>query len=205
MPNRPDDLAVSVEPRQKQGVASDEARAATASRPSPAVLGQAGIANAGPLFPFTLKCDHRGWSDHSFRQTFMDYKPRGMSWYAYDVIVTSPSEVEFVAYGIFCPAKGGVGDEITRFKADVPASLTCQSIKHQAERLALAFRKKELAGAENLIVSGYAAAIIAAQGTSAGTAETRSGSGRQPAGPVVEDHAPDTDRNPHQEDTTHDT
>ena len=46
MPNRPDDLVVSVEPRNEGGVASDEARAATASRPSPAVLGQAGIANA---------------------------------------------------------------------------------------------------------------------------------------------------------------
>lgn len=38
---------MSVEPRNDGGVASDEARAATASRPSPAVLGQAGIANAG--------------------------------------------------------------------------------------------------------------------------------------------------------------
>jgi len=45
MIEREDDLVVSVEPQQKQGVAVP-ARAATASRPSPAVLGQAGIANA---------------------------------------------------------------------------------------------------------------------------------------------------------------
>jgi len=44
-----------VDKQQVTGVASDEARAATASRPSPAVLGQASIANADG-YDFTV--DH---------------------------------------------------------------------------------------------------------------------------------------------------
>lgn len=54
----------------------------------------------------------------------------------------------------------------------------------------------EVRASDDFKMARMAAALCVAQGTSAGTAETHSGSGRQPAGPVVEDHAPE-----HQSDT----
>lgn len=167
---------------------SDRATAASQSNPQ-AVSSIAGIPSAVELFPFTIECDYRGWSAHAFRDAFLARKPEGLTWYAYDVVVRSPNDVEFIVYSIACNVRGGVGREVARFQAEVPRSTTWPSIERQAEQLAKVLRRKELTEAEDEIIRGYASAIIAAQGTPTRSAETER-LGPKDGGPVTEGDAP---------------
>lgn len=79
------------------------------------------------VFPFTIRAvetRHFTSSSIQFRKTFLDGRPEGETWYAYDVIVHSRTKVEFVVFGMRDLLYGGIGDEVFRFEEVVDAKLT---------------------------------------------------------------------------------
>ena len=118
------------------------------------------------MFPFTIKAiehPHHTHSDHRFRHV-MRTLPKSESWFAYDVIIHSPTEIEFVTYGMRDTCYGGIGTERERIKTTVPASLTRQAIETKAFKLAEKRRADELAEIERLIIARYADEILTENG-----------------------------------------
>lgn len=115
------------------------------------------------FFPFRLYCDHeRGWSASQFKNTFMKVKPAGLTWYGYDVIIHSPTEIEFVVFEMYDNFSGGVGNEIARFTATVSRSVTDRDIRSRSMELAVDRRRHELCEAEAEIINRYANEFLAA-------------------------------------------
>lgn len=112
------------------------------------------------VFPFTLHCNDKGWSAYEFRSSFLASKPDDLSWYGYDVIIHSRTNVEFVVYSMRNSFSGGLGREIARFSAKVPASMTNAEIERRALHLATIKREAELHAVETEIILDYAAAIL---------------------------------------------
>lgn len=112
------------------------------------------------LFPFCLFAEetpHFTSSERDFQQTFLATKPADMSWFAYDVVILSPTQIEFIVYNMRCIASGGIGEPIANFSATVPAVLTLKHMERRAFSLARARRDEELLEAERKIVKSYAA------------------------------------------------
>lgn len=166
MPNRPDDLVVSVEPRNDGGA-------------SPLATGPSRVEPV-PVSPLRASV------------------PSAMAWYPRDV---DPEDAIFLDHGVayILPAGEGFPVHVKR-----------------VGKFAVGFHYRwsswsfgvEILRAGLLVQFGPTYFWLAhiqrqAQAIEARRAETGTGSVHESA--VVEDHAPNTDRNPHQEDTTHDT
>lgn len=113
------------------------------------------------MFPFTVYAKYEN-STRDFYQTFMANRPKGLTWYAYNVVVKSPTEVEFVVFDMEDMATGGIGDEIGRFEATVDASVTLVAMTRHAHELATLQLYDERVAEERRIVAGYAAEILQA-------------------------------------------
>lgn len=72
-----------------------------------------------------------------FRDEFLAVKPARMHWYAYDVLIKSPTSIVFVVYNMRDNFKGGVGDEIARLKSECSEAKTKPWIETHAFNLAL--------------------------------------------------------------------
>lgn len=128
----------------------------------PIVAEQQGGGWEEQIFPITLHCDMRGWSEYRYREFFCRNKPKEMTWFAYDTIIHGETDVEFVAYGMRCNYSGGLGEEIGRFNASVPSALTGEDIEKKILAVAAKRREDELADQERRIIAGYADEIRAA-------------------------------------------
>jgi hypothetical protein len=117
------------------------------------------------IFPFTLfaydNTPHYVSSEYKFRPVFLQNKPEGLSWYCYNVVVKSPTEVTFVHYGMLDNFSGGIGKLQGEFDAVVSAELTLPFIQKQAKLKAEWLRAQELAKAEQDIINGYYEQIMA--------------------------------------------
>lgn len=113
------------------------------------------------FFPFTLKCDRaNGWSAYDFKGLFLATKPKDTTWYAYDVVVLSPSRVEFIAFGMRDSYHGGVGEVIGRYAAEAPSSVMRPSLVDRALKLGKQrfLREQELRDTE--IIATYANELL---------------------------------------------
>lgn len=114
---------------------------------------------ANDFFPFTLRAQETlnyTYSPHAFREAFLSAKPEGMSWYAYDVIVRSPTKITFVVYDMRDMTYGGIGGEIGRVDWIVDPKITGQAMNDRMFALARDVRQQELEAAEMKVVAGYA-------------------------------------------------
>jgi hypothetical protein len=112
---------------------------------------------AKEFYPFKIACYDTGHfvqSPYEFRKPFLANKPEGHVWYGYDVIVKSPTEVEFVTYDMR-DSYGGLGRENGRFEATVDEAVTKEAIERRLNALAKEVRLRELERAEAKIVSDY--------------------------------------------------
>jgi hypothetical protein len=120
---------------------------------------------AEKFFPFRVECEQRldgqVWSSHEFRNVYNANRPKDKSWYAYDVVVKSPSLVEFIVYDMHDMCYGGLGKEIRRFEAKVHPELTRKSIERRAGMFALERRDRELVEQERAILLRYRDEILA--------------------------------------------
>lgn len=117
-----------------------------------------------PLFPFTifaLETTHYTMSAHGFRGAFLAAKPKDLTWYAYDVIVKSRTEVEFTVYSMRDNCYGGIGEKIATFEAVVDPSLTAGPIENEALRRGHEKRAEELMAIERRMVRRYADELLA--------------------------------------------
>jgi hypothetical protein len=115
------------------------------------------------MFPFTIpayETPHYTESAHDFRQAFIKAKPEGVSWYAYDVEVKSPTLVEFTTWGMRCTARGGIGAKGISFEAVVTPDVTRDAMWRHARGLAEQRRMVERMQTEEEIVAAYAAEIL---------------------------------------------
>lgn len=121
------------------------------------------------FFPIKLLAyDTPGYTDSSmdFRLIFQKAKPEGLTWYAYDTIVKSPTLVEFVVYDLasnYMRAEGGsgrIGREIGRFEVKVSKKDTKKTMQNRALRLAEQQRHDELVAQEQQIIGSYAYKIL---------------------------------------------
>lgn len=91
------------------------------------------------IFPFTVYAKDTGhyiqqpFNSHS---TFCKYKPRDLSWYAYDIEVLSQSRAKFTVYDMECFARGGIGDVVAEFECDVDAADVEKMIKNKVRKVA---------------------------------------------------------------------
>lgn len=117
------------------------------------------------IFPINIPCCDQGGGSYAFRSFFMATRPKDIIWYGYDSIILSKTEVEFVIYDMFDDmfdnCRGGLGAEITRFKALVPESTTERFIERRILDLAMERRTIEIIAAEGEIVKRYADEIRA--------------------------------------------
>jgi hypothetical protein len=112
------------------------------------------------VFPITLRCTPDGHYPYGWRETFLAAKPAKMVWFAFDVIIHTPTGVEFIAYS-FDELHFHVGDEIGRFHVDVSRDLTENDINRKILILAKNRRLKELEDEELKIINRYADEIRA--------------------------------------------
>ena len=115
------------------------------------------------MFPFTIPAyenPHYTESAPDFRQAFLKAKPEGVSWYAYDVEVKSPTLVEFTTYGMRDMCHGGIGARGVSFDAVVTPEVTRDAMWWHARRLAEERRMIERTQAEEEIIAGYTAEIL---------------------------------------------
>ena len=86
------------------------------------------------VFPFTLVSTWKGHSDLRFQRTFLRAKPEEMTWYCYDVIVKSPSEVTFAVYDIYDNVYGVKGKKIAAEVVNITNSyLAKNGVKAEVE------------------------------------------------------------------------
>lgn len=108
------------------------------------------------FFPFTIPCR----DDHTyvryateFQNLFLAHRPEKMSWYAYDVVIKSPTTVGFVVYTMRDSARGGIGGKVGEFEiGGVDPDLTKNAIIKQAYDLASSQRALELRLAEEALL-----------------------------------------------------
>lgn len=126
------------------------------------------------FFPFRIYASNEGWSPYEFRAVFNENRPEYIyhvefkgesfeftrrekfSYYCYDVIVLSQTEVEFVCFDMKDNYYGGKGKEIHRFRATVEKIVTSAYIGRRLFSRGVARREQELAEAENKICQNYA-------------------------------------------------
>jgi len=112
------------------------------------------------LFPFTIRAheveEGAVHNPYNFRDAFIEFKPKDMSWYAFDVTIKSPIHLRFTAYGMRSNMVGGIGKRLGEFDGYVKASLTAASIENRIKAMAEDRRRTELELAEAKIIRGYA-------------------------------------------------
>ena len=121
------------------------------------------------FFPIHINAEetpHFTSSSYKFRPLFLANKPTGMSWYAYNVIIHSPTNVEFVVYDMFCSARGGIGKEVGSFEATASAELTAPYIQKHAVSIAQYRIDEERRAANKLILKNRAEDVLAEFGLS---------------------------------------
>lgn len=117
------------------------------------------------IFPIQLYCDRgNGWSDSTFRETFLKAKSPSLTWYGYDVVITSATSIYFIVYSMRDAYHGGLGQPIKEIHLDVDSRLTRAHIEQAALREATRRRKKELEAAEQLVYQSYAEELLAEEG-----------------------------------------
>lgn len=107
-------------------------------------------------------------SAYEYREAFLgawkeldEQVRRREGYYAYDVVIHSRTQVEFIVYDMRDNCRGGIGKETRRLTARVKASLTRPDVEREIYRWAEARRSAELLAAEERIISGYATEIRA--------------------------------------------
>lgn len=122
------------------------------------------------VFPIDLRaCEtpHYTSSPYQYREVFraalLAADPRA-SYYAFDVTVHSPTAVSFIAYDMRDNLYGGIGNEVWRGKASVPASLTRDDVERAIFAAAKRRRALERVEEENAVIRGYAEEIRKAEG-----------------------------------------
>lgn len=111
-------------------------------------------------FPFTIHCRENYHTPFEFRDTWLKIKPAKLTWYAFSVVVESPTQVEFIVFDMKDSYFGGIGNRIGTFKATVSPDVTRKSIIARAAELAADKREKELEAIEARIVGEYTQAIL---------------------------------------------
>lgn len=116
------------------------------------------------MFPFTVyavETPQYTSSAREFYQAFQEVRPAHESYYCYDTVVKSPTEVEFIAHGMRDNYYGGIGGQVFRCSATIDRAITRKAIERQALKLARERRDQELRDDERRIVENYAAEILA--------------------------------------------
>lgn len=120
------------------------------------------------IFPFTLYCDDRhGGGPHEFRATFTEVRPFDRTCYCYDVVIHSPTRVEFVAFDMLDMCSGGKGEKCFTCEAVVDVSLTKRFIDREIMFEAALRREAEIRRSEAAIIEQHAAQIRAELGLTA--------------------------------------
>lgn len=127
-----------------------------------------------PFFPFRIySSDMHGGGPYEFQNAFHKNKPETVeiverfgtfvhkrterfSWYAFDVIVLSQTEVEFVCFDMEGFCYGGKGKEFHRFTATVDKSVTSPTIGRRLFNRGVERRAYELEQAERKICQKFA-------------------------------------------------
>lgn len=113
------------------------------------------------MFPLRLNCDReKGWSEHDFRSIFIINKPDDLSWYGYDVVIHSPTEVTFDVWDMYDNVYGGCGEVIAEVKATVKPVITRKYIVAKAAHIAEARIKQEKKYEEAVKVAYMAESIL---------------------------------------------
>ncbi len=108
------------------------------------------------VFPIHLHSDERGRMIWEFRDVFMATRKSEVTWFCFDVIVRSRTDVTFVVFDMRDTTHGGKGKELYRYDAVVSSKLTLRFIEAHIYALAEARRSAELQAAEHAIIDGYA-------------------------------------------------
>lgn len=129
------------------------------------------------VFPILMPCyetPHYTSSEYNFRKAFLANKPEKMTWFAYDVTITSPTSVTFTVFGMRDNCYGGIGKRLDSFDTCVDGALTAEYIEKKIRQLARQQREDELEAEEARIVASYADKIRAdfAKAMETGTAKT---------------------------------
>lgn len=90
------------------------------------------------IFPITLRCDReKGWSNHDFRALFITNKPDGLSWYGYDVVINSSTDIKFIIWDMYDNFYGGCGNIVAEFNLKVNSVVTRKYVVAKVSELAL--------------------------------------------------------------------
>jgi hypothetical protein len=118
---------------------------------------------AKSFFPIHLPAVERGstaFNDRDFQALFDQHRRKDQSYYAYDVIVKSPTTVEFSVRDMISCSQGGIGRELYSFELhDVDEDITAPAIKRHATQMAQQVRDWELRREEERRIADYAATI----------------------------------------------
>lgn len=119
-----------------------------------------------PFFPFRLYSNDQGHNIYGFDAVFQKNRPekieiieaKGTQWqytrterfsyYAYDVIIHSQTEIEFVCFDMYDMCFGGKGKEIHRFKVTVDKKVTNEYVGRRLFSRGIDARERELAAQE---------------------------------------------------------
>lgn len=130
------------------------------------------------FFPFTVHGNsyysvHFGGGVHAFRKVFYANSPKTIevvekfgtfehkrterfSIYCFDVVILSPTEVEFICFDMLDNLYGGRGKKFHQFKVECPREIIEPYISERLVERAIARRNAELELKEMEIVAGYA-------------------------------------------------
>lgn len=115
------------------------------------------------FFPIHKQAYHNGHfveMARDFRDLMLSVKPEKMIWYAFDLIIQSPTKVVFVIYDMQNMASGGIGKEIARIDAEASVELTKPYIDRHARRMAEYRRMNEIDEKHERVISAYTKEIL---------------------------------------------
>lgn len=119
------------------------------------------------IFPFTSYANRRnGASDLKFQKKFLEVKPRDASWFAYDVDILSPNEIEFTVFGMN-HFNGRVGEVLYRIpNVEMEPEQLLPVIKRRILRLATEEYQKRIENAAQAKIREIANNIFEREGLS---------------------------------------
>lgn len=135
-----------------------------------------------PFFPFRIYSNDQGHNIYGFGHILQANRPEYIeiieakgtkfewtrrekfSYYAFDIIFLSQTEIEFVFFDMYDNYYGGKGKEIHRLKVTVDKSVTNDYVGRRLFNRGVARRERELAEAERKICQAYARDEAAAIG-----------------------------------------
>lgn len=106
------------------------------------------------IFPIRLKSVG---GERELNRLFIQTKPKDMIYYAFDTIIHSAKEIEFIVYDMDKSffGGGGVGKELHRYKVQCDPLLTQQPIENRLYQIAMERRAKELDKIEQDMIEKY--------------------------------------------------